>query len=174
MVLTLASKPILALIRIAQCVASARVTRTFLSTFHLQTKVNTIIWRSNEDCFEFVADVLDADKLLVVTRKETEVEFPNYHLKSLKENSSVAITSFANPYASMVGVTKEKNDLVLGDYFIVGILGTLGLSVSLLFAQLSLAGPELSAATVGVIVTLPMAILLAAIALRSRAKYLQR
>jgi NhaA family Na+:H+ antiporter len=73
-----------------------------------------------------------------------------------------------------LGITKEKNDLVLGDYFIVGILGTLGLSVSLLFAQLSLAGPELSAATVGVIVTLPMAILLAAIALRSRAKYLQR
>jgi dipeptidyl aminopeptidase/acylaminoacyl peptidase len=80
----------------------------FLSTFNLQTKVNTIIWRSNEDCFEYVADVLDADKLLVVTRRETEVEFPNYHLKSLKENSSVAITSFDNPYASMVGVTKQK------------------------------------------------------------------
>ncbi len=71
-------------------------------------------------------------------------------------------------------ITKEKNELVLGDYFIVGILGTLGLSVSLLFAQLSLAGPDLSAATVGVIVTLPIAILLAAISLRSRAKYLQR
>ena len=71
-------------------------------------------------------------------------------------------------------ITKEKNELVLGDYFIVGILGTLGLSVSLLFAQLSLAGPDLSAATVGVIVTLPIAILLAAISLRSRAKYLRR
>ncbi len=73
-----------------------------------------------------------------------------------------------------LGITKEKNDLVLGVLFIVGLLGTLDLSVSLLFAQLSWAGPELSAATVGVIVTLPMAILLAAIALRSRAKYLQR
>ncbi|MFM1795277.1 MAG: hypothetical protein RL642_1662, partial [Bacteroidota bacterium] len=80
----------------------------FLSVFNLQTKTNNIIWRSNEDCFEYVADVLDADKLLVVTRKETEIEFPNYHLKSLKGNTSIAITSFANPYASMVGVTKEK------------------------------------------------------------------
>ena len=71
-------------------------------------------------------------------------------------------------------ITKEKNELVLGDYFIVGILGTLGLSVSLLFAQLSLTGSDLSAATVGVIITLPIAILLAAISLRSRAKYLQR
>jgi Na+/H+ antiporter NhaA len=71
-------------------------------------------------------------------------------------------------------ITKEKNELVLGDYFIVGILGTLGLSVSLLFAQLSLAGSDLSAATAGVIITLPIAILLAAISLRSRAKYLQR
>ena len=71
-------------------------------------------------------------------------------------------------------ITKEKNELVLGDYFIVGILGTLGLSVSLLFAQLSLAGSDLNSATVGVIITLPIAILLAAISLRSRAKYLQR
>lgn len=71
-------------------------------------------------------------------------------------------------------ITKDKNELVLGDYFIVGILGTLGLSVSLLFAQLSLTGSDLSAATVGVIITLPIAILLAAISLRSRAKYLQR
>ena len=71
-------------------------------------------------------------------------------------------------------ITKEKNELVLGDYFIVGILGTLGLSVSLLFAQLSLTGSDLSAATVGVIITLPIAILLAAISLRSRAKYLRR
>lgn len=71
-------------------------------------------------------------------------------------------------------ITKDKNELVLGDYFIVGILGTLGLSVSLLFAQLSLAGSDLSAATVGVIITLPIAILLAAISLRSRAKYLRR
>ena len=80
----------------------------YLSIFNLQSKSNNIIWRSKEDCFEFVADVLDAEKLLVVTRKETEVEFPNYHLKSIKENTSVPITSFANPYGAMIGVTKEK------------------------------------------------------------------
>ena len=80
----------------------------FLSSFNLQTKVNTIIWRSNEDCFEYVADVLDADKLLVVTRRETEIEFPNYHLKSLNENTSTPITSFSNPYTSLLGVTKDK------------------------------------------------------------------
>jgi dipeptidyl aminopeptidase/acylaminoacyl peptidase len=80
----------------------------FLSVFNLASKTNNIIWRSSEDCFEFVADILDADKLLVVTRRETEVDFPNYFLKSLNDKTSAAITAFANPYASMAGVTKVK------------------------------------------------------------------
>lgn len=80
----------------------------FLSVFNLKTKTNTILWRSADDCFEFVVDVLDVNKLLFVTRKETELEVPNYHLKSLSEKTSVGLTAFKNPYASMNGVVKEK------------------------------------------------------------------
>jgi dipeptidyl aminopeptidase/acylaminoacyl peptidase len=80
----------------------------YLSIYNLDTKTNEIIWRSKEDCFEYVVDVLDPATLKIITRRETEKEVPNYYLKSLQANTSVAITSFSNPYASMEGVTKEK------------------------------------------------------------------
>ena len=80
----------------------------YLSIYNLDTKANEIIWRSKEDCFEYVVEVLDASALKIITRRETEKEVPNYYLKSLQANSSVAITSFSNPYASMEGVSKQK------------------------------------------------------------------
>lgn len=83
----------------------------YLSIYNLDTKANEIIWRSREDCFEYVVDVLDAATLQIITRRETEKEVPNYFLKSLQTNTSVAITNFSNPYASMEGVTKQKNQI---------------------------------------------------------------
>ena len=80
----------------------------YLSIYNLDTKANEIIWRSKEDCFEYVVEVLDASALKIITRRETEKEVPNYYLKSLQANTSVAITNFSNPYASMEGVSKQK------------------------------------------------------------------
>ena len=88
--------------------ASEKGDLPYLSMYNLDTKTNEIIWRSKEDCFEYVVDVLDPAKLQIITRRETETEVPNYYLKSLKENSSLAITHFSNPYTSLEGVTKQK------------------------------------------------------------------
>jgi len=46
------------------------------------------------------------------------------------------------------------------DLFLVGTLGTIGLSVSMLFANLSELGQDLNAVLIGVLITLPLAILL--------------
>jgi dipeptidyl aminopeptidase/acylaminoacyl peptidase len=80
----------------------------YLSMYNIDTKTNEIIWRSKEDCFEYVVEVLDAATLKIITRRETEKELPNYYLKSLQTNTSVAITNFTNPYISLEGVTKQK------------------------------------------------------------------
>ena len=80
----------------------------YLSIYNIDTKANEIIWRSKEDCFEYVVEVLDASALQIITRRETEKEVPNYYLKTLQANTSVAITNFSNPYASMEGVSKQK------------------------------------------------------------------
>ena len=81
----------------------------FLATFDLATKKSDIIWRSTEGTYESVVDVLDADKLILLTRRETQKEVPNFYIKNLKlKVADKAITSFANPYPQLDGITKEK------------------------------------------------------------------
>lgn len=75
----------------------------FLAKFDLQTKQNEIIWRSQEGKFEFVVDVLDPNKLSLLTRKESQTDVPNYYLKDLMlKIADRPITNFSNPYPALV------------------------------------------------------------------------
>ena len=48
----------------------------FLATFDLATKKTDIIWRSNEGFFEYVAKVMNADKLELLTRRKLKKKCP--------------------------------------------------------------------------------------------------
>lgn len=81
----------------------------FLALFDLTTKKSDIIWRSDEGTYEYVAKVMNSETLQLLTRFETEKEMPNYWLKNLKlKTPDRQLTSFANPYPQLDGVTKEK------------------------------------------------------------------
>ncbi|MDF2190228.1 prolyl oligopeptidase family serine peptidase [Paraflavitalea sp. CAU 1676] len=81
----------------------------FLAKFDLKTKQNEIIWRSQEGAYETVTDVLDADKLVLLTRRESQKDMPNYYIKNLVLRiADKPITSFANPYPGLEGVSKQK------------------------------------------------------------------
>lgn len=81
----------------------------FLALFDFTTKKSDVIWRCTPGNFEYVVDVLDAKTYTVITRQESQKEVPNYYLKNLKGGvKEVAITSFANPYPGLEGVTKQK------------------------------------------------------------------
>ncbi len=89
--------------------ASPKGDLPFLATFDLKSKKQEIIWRCAEGSFEFVAWVLDADKLQLLTKKESEKEMPNYWIKNLKLRiADRQITFFKNPYPQLEGVSKEK------------------------------------------------------------------
>jgi dipeptidyl aminopeptidase/acylaminoacyl peptidase len=89
--------------------ASAKGDLPFLAKFDLATKQNEILWRCQEGVFETVEDVLDANKLILLTRRESQKEVPNYYIKNLVLRiADRAITSFTNPYPQLEGVTKEK------------------------------------------------------------------
>lgn len=89
--------------------ASAKGDLPFLAKFDLATKKNEIIWRCQEGVFEIVEDVLDANKLILLTRRESQKEVPNYYIKNLMLRiADRPITSFTNPYPQLEGVTKEK------------------------------------------------------------------
>ncbi len=81
----------------------------FLAKFDLGTKKSETLWRSEEGMYEAVVDVLDAEKLILLTRKESQTAVPNYYIKNLRNKmADVAITNFTNPYPALDGVKKEK------------------------------------------------------------------
>jgi dipeptidyl aminopeptidase/acylaminoacyl peptidase len=81
----------------------------FLAKFDLTTKQNDIIWRCNEGVYEYIVDVLDLNNLVLLSRKESQKEVPNYYIKNLKlRMADKAITNFTNPYPALEGVSKEK------------------------------------------------------------------
>ena len=81
----------------------------FLATFDLTRKQPYIIWRSPEGYFEYVVKVIDADKLQILTKRESEKEMANYWIKNLKlKLADRQLTHFTNPYPQLEGITKEK------------------------------------------------------------------
>lgn len=89
--------------------ASQKGDLPYIAKFDLATKTNEILWRSAEGTYEFVSDVIDPVKLILLTRKEGQKDVPNYYIKNLTANTpDVAVTNFTNPYPGLEGVTKEK------------------------------------------------------------------
>lgn len=81
----------------------------FIAKFDLATKKNEIVWRAKPGHFEQVEEVIDPEKLIVLSRKESQTEVPNYFIKHLLNPAQdKALTQFENPYPNLVGITKEK------------------------------------------------------------------
>ncbi len=81
----------------------------FLSKYDLNTKKNEIVWRSPEGTYEYVTDVIDPQKLVLITRRESQTIVPNYYLKDLiRRIADRPLTAFTNPYPGLEGVSKQK------------------------------------------------------------------
>ncbi len=88
--------------------ASPKGDLPFLNTFDIYTKETKQLWRCEEPYYETVTDVLDYDKMIIVTNKQSQTEPPNYYTRDLKTNATKAITAFADPQPSLRGITKQK------------------------------------------------------------------
>ncbi len=81
----------------------------FLMSYDVHTKKADTLWRCQEGFFETVVRVLNADRLELLTRRESESIMPNYWIKNLKAKmADRQISFFTNPYPQLEGVTKEK------------------------------------------------------------------
>jgi dipeptidyl aminopeptidase/acylaminoacyl peptidase len=88
----------------------------FLAKFDLGSHRNEIVWRCPEGQYEYISAVLDADKLLLLSRRESHTETPNYYLKQLVSPSpDKPVTAFTNPYPQLDGVTRQKIGYRRGD-----------------------------------------------------------
>ena len=80
----------------------------FLACFNLDTKQQNILWRCTDPYYETVTTVLDFDKLLVITNRQSQAEHPNYYLRDLKNDAVKPVTGFPDPQPGLRGVTKQK------------------------------------------------------------------
>ncbi len=88
--------------------ASPKGDLPFISSFNINSKETSVLWRCEEPNYETVTDVLDFNKLLIVTNKQSQTDAPNYFIRDLKNNSARAITAFADPQPGLRGITKQK------------------------------------------------------------------
>jgi dipeptidyl aminopeptidase/acylaminoacyl peptidase len=81
----------------------------FLARFDLGDREKEIIWRCQPGGYEVISEVLDPNKLVLLSRKERHDQVPNYYVKNLVARvADRAVTAFADPYPQLDGITREK------------------------------------------------------------------
>ncbi len=79
----------------------------FLTSFDLKTGVKKELWRSEAPYYENLISVIDEDGMLILTRKESVSEQPNYYIRDLNKNEAKQITFFEHPTPDLKDVQKE-------------------------------------------------------------------
>ncbi len=87
--------------------ASEEGNRPFVDKFNLNSKETERLWRSEAPYYEYPLFIMDAEKGIVMTRRESNYEQPNYYKRNLKTGQLTQVTHFPNPYESLKGVSKE-------------------------------------------------------------------
>lgn len=87
--------------------ASPKGNRPFLREFDIATHEVEELWRSEAPYYEYPVDIIDLKKELVLTRRESKDEPPNYYLRNWKKDKLEALTEFPHPYPQLKGVEKQ-------------------------------------------------------------------
>ncbi len=83
--------------------------RPFVAKFDLSSHHNDVVWRCPQGRFESISEVLDPEKLILLSREESQKEVPNYYIKDLtRQTADKPVTAFPNPYPQLDGITREK------------------------------------------------------------------
>ncbi|MFQ5494100.1 MAG: prolyl oligopeptidase family serine peptidase [Phycisphaerae bacterium] len=88
--------------------ASPEGDRPFLDRLDLASKKTERLFRSEAPYYESVVDLVDVEKLTVVTRRESKTDPPNYVLRNLKSGDISPITEFSHPTPQLKNVYKEQ------------------------------------------------------------------
>jgi len=82
----------------------------FVQSMDLRTRERRMLWRCQAPWYETVVDLIDPEKMLVLTSRESTDVPPNYFLRNLKGGDAepTALTRFPHPYPQLKGVVKNK------------------------------------------------------------------
>ncbi len=87
--------------------ASPEGNRPFVREFNLKNGKTKELWRSEAPYYEYPYQIIDLKDMLVLTRRESVEEPPNFFLRDLKKDKLIQLTSFEDPYPALKGVEKQ-------------------------------------------------------------------
>lgn len=87
--------------------ASPRGNFPFLDRFRREDNSTERVWQSVEPTYELVLHIINPDRLIFLTRKESQFDPPNYYIRNLHEQSITPITEFLHPYPEVGTLQKE-------------------------------------------------------------------
>ncbi len=87
--------------------ASPEGDRPFVDSWNVETGAKERLFRSEAPYYESPADMLDVKKRIVLTRRESQTEPPNYFVRDLKKGKLTQKTFFPDPTPQLAGISKE-------------------------------------------------------------------
>lgn len=87
----------------------------FLDKLDVQTGAKERMWRSQPPVLETPIKVLDGDKGLLMTRRESQEDQPNYYLRDLKGGQLTQLTQLPHPTPQLKGLQKERLEYTRAD-----------------------------------------------------------
>ncbi len=87
--------------------ASPEGDRPFLDAWDVATHETTRLFRSEAPYYESVSDLIDVQKRLVLTRRESQQDPPNYFVRDLAGGELTQKTFFPDPNPQLAGIHKE-------------------------------------------------------------------
>ncbi len=86
--------------------ASDKGVYPFLDKFNLETKQTQRLWQCKDPYFESVVDILDSEAQTLITRRQSQIEPPNYYLKN-GSAQPVVLTNYQDPAPQLAQLQKE-------------------------------------------------------------------
>ncbi len=81
--------------------------RPFIDRYDIAAGRTVRLWRSEAPWYENVTTIIDINKNLILTSRQSVVEVPDYYIRNLRNGRLTQVTRFENPYPQLAGVHKE-------------------------------------------------------------------
>ncbi len=83
--------------------------RPFVDKFNISKGESERLWQSNNPYYEYPLSFVDINKEIILTRRESKTDPPNYFTRNLENGVVSQITNYPNPYPQL---TRMKQELV--------------------------------------------------------------
>jgi len=87
--------------------ASPEGNRPFLRKMDMRTGELEEMFRSDAPYYEIPIAIVDGEDDVILTRRETNTEPPNFFLRNLDDGTSTPVTDFPHPYPELAGIQTE-------------------------------------------------------------------